>query len=283
MEYTIEHRTTYVYPDSVDQSYTVLHLAPRSDHNQFCTRFALDLAPRAKLYSYADRYGNDVHHFAILPPHSGLSITAHSNVVTLLPHDPRPPVAATRELLRADDTLPQLYDFLHESAYVQFSPELEAFAAEVEGPIEDVGGWVHAVSRHIHESFSYDTQSTTVRSTVGEALAQRSGVCQDYAHIMIGVLRQAGVPARYVSGYIFRGDSNVLGVEASHAWCEAYLPPYGWIGFDPTNDRIIDDHFVKIAFGRDYLDVSPVRGIYRGPKQSEMQVKVGMEVFGISQ
>ena len=87
------------------------------------------------------------------------------------------------------------------------------------------------------------------------------------------------IPARYVSGYIFGGDSRVLGAEASHAWCEAYLPPYGWVGFDPTNERLIDDHFVKVALGRDYRDVSPVRGVYRGSRLSEMSVNVAMDVL----
>ena len=96
---------------------------------------------------------------------------------------------------------------------------------------------------------------------------------------MIAVLRSARIPARYVSGYIFRGQSRVLGAEASHAWCEAYLPPYGWVGFDPTNDRLINDYFVKVAIGRDYRDVSPVRGVYRGSKHSEMSVNVAMDVL----
>jgi transglutaminase-like putative cysteine protease len=104
-------------------------------------------------------------------------------------------------------------------------------------------------------------------------------VCQDFAHLMIAVLRSAGIPARYVSGYIFGGDSRVLGAEASHAWCEAYLPPYGWVGFDPTNERLIDDHFVRVAIGRDYRDVSPVRGVYRGTRRSEMSVNVAMDLL----
>lgn len=96
---------------------------------------------------------------------------------------------------------------------------------------------------------------------------------------MIAVLRDAGIPARYVSGYIFRGESQILGAEASHAWCEAYLPPYGWVGFDPTNDLIVNDYFVKVAIGRDYRDVSPVRGVYRGSVRSEMHVNVAMNAL----
>ena len=283
MEYTIDHQTTYYYPDSVYESYTVLHLQPRSDQNQFCTRYVVDVSPRAKLHSYTDRYGNEVQHFAILPSHDTLSIVTHSNVVTLLEHDPPEPVEATRTLLENDLQLPRLYDFLHESAYVRFTSEIESFWHELESPGEYIGSWCRNISRHISQNFAYDTAATTVRSTVNEALERRAGVCQDFAHVMIAVLRSAGIPARYVSGYILSGDSNVLGADASHAWCEAYLPPCGWVGFDPTNDLIINDHFVKVAIGRDYKDVSPVRGVYRGSRHAEMSVNVAMDVLASAQ
>jgi transglutaminase-like putative cysteine protease len=283
MEYTIDHQTTYYYPDTVYESYTVLHLQPRSDQTQFCTRYVVDIAPRVKLHGYTDRYGNDVQHFAILPSHDTLSVTTHSSVVTMLTNAPLAPFEATRTLLENDTQLPRLYDFLHESAYVRFTPEIEVFWSELAAPGDRIGPWCMDVSKHVFETFRYDTDATTVRSTVKEALERRAGVCQDFAHVMIAVLRSAGVPARYVSGYLFRGDSHILGAEASHAWCEAYLPPYGWVGFDPTNNLLINDFFVKVAIGRDYRDVSPVRGIYRGSQHSEMSVNVAMDVLASAQ
>jgi transglutaminase-like putative cysteine protease len=279
MEYTIAHQTTYFYADSVDESYTVIHLQPRSDQHQFCTKYTVEVSPQARINSYADRFGNDVQHFAILPPHDALAITTRSNVVTMLEHDPPLPLEAFRSTLEADPKVERFYDFLHESPYVHFSDEVDVFRKEFDLPGQSLGAWCRHVMGHINASFSYDTDATTVRTTVREALAQRAGVCQDYAHVMIAVLRCAGIPARYVSGYIFRGESLVLGAEASHAWCEAYLPPYGWVGFDPTNDLLINDHFVKVAIGRDYRDVSPVRGVYRGSQQSEMCVNVAMDVL----
>jgi transglutaminase-like putative cysteine protease len=279
MEYTIQHETSYFYPETVYESYTVLHLQPRSDPNQFCTRYDLQISPRTKVQTYVDRFGNDVQHFAILPRHSSLAVTTHSNVITLLPAEPVEPVAATRPLLDADEQVDRFYDFLHESAYVQFTPELAEFWTELEGPGEKIGEWCSRVSQHIHRVFVYDGEATTVQTTVEGMLKARAGVCQDFAHLMIAVLRSAGIPARYVSGYIFGGDSRVLGAEASHAWCEAYLPPYGWVGFDPTNERLIDDHFVRVAIGRDYRDVSPVRGVYRGTRRSEMSVNVAMDLL----
>jgi transglutaminase-like putative cysteine protease len=285
MEYTIAHRTAYFYPEEVHESYTVMHLQPRSDALQFCSKFEVRLSPDARVSSYVDRFGNDVHHFAVLASHGALSITTTSHVVTLLPEDPPEPLQATRAGLEADPDVETMWDYLRESAYVQFTPELSAFWGELEAPGERIGLWCHRVSRHIKSRLAYDTSATNVRSTVREALAARAGVCQDFAHIMIAVLRSAQIPARYVSGYIFRGDSTstVLGAEASHGWCEAYLPPYGWIGFDPTNDRIVNDRFVRIAIGRDYRDVSPVRGVYRGSGHSEMSVNVGMELLQMAQ
>ncbi|GAC1568491.1 MAG: transglutaminase family protein [Vulcanimicrobiaceae bacterium] len=279
MEYVIDHQTTYYYSDMVDESYTIVHLQPRSDQHQFCTRYHLELSPTVRYQAYMDRYGNDVQHFAILPRHGSLSITAHSSVVTTRDRDPAEPAEATRALLEADAHVARYYDFVHPSAYVQFTPELDAFARDIEAPGDRIGAWCLEVAHRIHEAFVDDTDATTVRTTVAEALRARAGVCQDFAHIMIALLRNAKIPARYVSGYIFGGESRTLGAEASHAWCEAYLPPYGWVGFDPTNDRLINDYFVKVAIGRDYRDVSPIRGVYRGPKHSEMNVNVAMDVL----
>lgn len=283
MEYTIEHQTTYAYPEGVAESYTVVHLQPRSDQHQYCTRFVLELAPRVRYHSYTDRYGNDVQHFAIHPVHEKLTITTHSSVVTLADRMPVPPTDAKRTDLLGDAQVDRHYDFLHESAYVQFGPQIDAFRRELGSPGDAIGAWSRDLMHVIHTTFAYDTQATTVRTAVGEALEKRAGVCQDFAHVMIAALRSEGIPARYVSGYIFRGESQILGAEASHAWCEAYLPPYGWVGFDPTNDLLVNDFFVKIAIGRDYRDVSPVRGVYRGSRRSEMFVNVAMGSLQFSQ
>ncbi|HTV74005.1 MAG TPA: transglutaminase family protein [Candidatus Acidoferrales bacterium] len=282
MEFTIAHNTAYYYETPVKESYTVLHLQPRSDTNQFCTKYALRVSPVASIHRYVDRFANNVEHFEILPGHSSLSITATSLVVTTIPSPVAEPTAATRDLLDADPATPELYDYIHSSAFVQFTPELEQFLWELPSPGEHIGQWCLQVSHAIKAGFVYDKSATTVRSTIAESLRLRAGVCQDFTHIMIAVLRAAGIPARYVSGYIFGGD-RVLGAEASHAWCEAYLPPYGWFGIDPTNDRLIDDQFVKIAIGRDYGDVSPVRGVYKGSSEGLLSVNVEMEVLGSQQ
>lgn len=282
IEFTILHRTTYRYNELVHESYTIVHLQPRSDAMQYCTKYELTVAPRARVLSYADRFGNDVQHFSVLPDHDVLSVLARSQVVSMRPLEPAIPTPTTRAALDEDPSLPWLHDERRESLYVAFGPELRAFAGEVGRPEpgHDLVAWYLHAGHAIHTGFTYDKIATGVQTTVDESIRLRAGVCQDYAHVLIGLCRINGIPARYVSGYIFSGqDGSVLGAEASHAWCEAYLPPHGWVAFDPTNDTLIGQRFVKVATGRDYRDVSPVRGVYKGASRSTMSVNVAMEAL----
>ncbi len=280
MQFTILHQTTYRYPQKIHESYTICHLQPRSDQTQYCTKFELAIVPRVRLFAYQDRFGNDVHHFAYLPDHNVLSITARSNVATTSPALPEVPERVERAQLEADPALPLLYDFLHESPYVAFSSNLRDLAAGLGPPEDDLVAYYLRAGDAINRDFSYDKSATSVHATIDESIRLRGGVCQDFAHILVGLCRLAGIPARYVSGYIFSGqEGSILGADASHAWCEAYLPPHGWVGFDPTNAKLINDEFVKIAIGRDYRDVSPVRGVYKGASSATMSVNVGMEAL----
>lgn len=281
MEFTILHQTMYRYPEKIHESYTIVHLQPRSDSSQYCTKYDLNVAPRARIFSYADRYGNDVQHFAVLPDHDVLSVVARSTVMTVRSERAETPSPVRRSDLAADPALPWLYDELHESGYVVFGPGLRAFAAEVGEPGDgDLAAWFLHAGASIKAKFTYNKEATSVSTTIDDAIRLRAGVCQDYAHILIGLVRLAGIPARYVSGYLFSGQADaVLGADASHAWCEAYLPPHGWIGYDPTNDTLIDERFVRIATGRDYRDVSPVRGVYKGASRSTMSVNVAVEAL----
>jgi transglutaminase-like putative cysteine protease len=285
VEFTILHQTTYRYPGKIHESYSIVRLRPRSDSSQYCTKYELNVAPRARIFSYSDRFGNDVQHFAVLPDHDVLSIIARSSVITVRSPHPDVPSPVTKEQLATDPNVRWLYDELHESQYVVFGPQLKAFAAEVGDPGRDdlVAWYVHA-GTSISQKFTYDTGASSVQTTIDESIRARAGVCQDYAHILVALCRYYGIPARYVSGYIFSGqEGSVLGAEASHAWCEAYLGPHGWIGYDPTNDTLIDDRFARIAVGRDYRDVSPVRGVYKGVSRSSMSVNVAMEALAGTQ
>jgi transglutaminase-like putative cysteine protease len=285
VEFTILHQTTYRYPGKIHESYSIVHLRPRSDSSQYCTQYELNVAPRARVFSYTDRFGNDVQHFAVLPDHDVLSIIARSSVITVRSPKPDVPSPVTKDLLATDPNVRWLYDELHESQYVVFGPQLQAFAAEVGDPgRDDLVAWYLHAGMSISQKFTYDTGASSVQTTIDESIRARAGVCQDYAHILIALCRYYAIPARYVSGYIFSGqEGSVLGAEASHAWCEAYLGPHGWIGFDPTNETLIDDRFARIAVGRDYRDVSPVRGVYKGASRSSMSVNVAMEALAGTQ
>jgi transglutaminase-like putative cysteine protease len=285
VEFTILHQTTYRYPGKIHESYSIVRLRPRSDSSQYCTKYELNVAPRARIFSYSDRFGNDVAHFAVLPDHDVLSIIARSSVITVRPANPDAPAPVTKEQLASDPNVRWLYDELHESQYVVFGPELRAFAVEVGDPgRDDLVAWYLHAGTSIKQKFTYDTKATSVQTTIDESIRARAGVCQDYAHILVALCRFYGVPARYVSGYIFSGEEgSVLGAEASHAWCEAYMGPHGWVGYDPTNDTLIDDRFARIAVGRDYRDVSPVRGVYKGASRSSMSVNVAMEALAGNQ
>lgn len=285
MEFHVLHRTRYTYPARASQSYTVVTLQPRSDTEQYCTRFTIDVTPRVAVFGYADRYANDVHYFAVQPEHESLSVVTRSEVVTVRPPDPEPLAPVSREELAADPLLPWLYDFSHESRYVRYVDALDALIAAVDAPPGDAAAWFLAAGRTVHAAFTYDTTATTVSATVAETVRLRRGVCQDYAHVLVAMCRRSGIPARYVSGYIFSGQADaVLGAEASHAWVDAYLGERtGWVGYDPTNDCRIDDRFVKIAMGRDYADVTPVRGVYHGPSQSVLSVDVSVEALSAAQ
>jgi transglutaminase-like putative cysteine protease len=255
-----------------------------SDITQYCTGFDLTIEPSAQIFFYRDRFGNEAQHFSYLPNHDALKICARSTVVTARPASVTPPPPAYRDALAADVSLPELYDYLHESAYVRLGPALREFAAWLGAPGEDLSAYFIRAGEAINELFDYDREATGVHTIVDEAVELRRGVCQDFAHVMVALCRLHGIPARYVSGYIHtRSGDDVLGADASHAWCEAYLAPHGWVGFDPTNGRLINDEFVKIAVGRDYRDVSPVRGVYKGASRGTLSVNVAVEALTANQ
>lgn len=286
MRYRITHRTAYVYAVPVHESFNQVRLQPVSGQTQTCLAFDLTINPPATVITYRDYYGNAVHDFGVPYLHDHLSIEATSDVITF---------AAAAEPLagpRGDepDTSPRLHalmddarfadefaEYLGSSAYVALDPESgdlarSLVAAESEGTAY---AFVRRVGAYIRAHYTYQIGVTTVRSTVAEVIAGGSGVCQDFAHLFIALCRHAQLPARYVSGYL--GD--VTESEASHAWAEAYVPPWGWIGFDPTVGGPCTGRHVQVATGRDYADVAVVRGTYRGGGEAALSVSVRGEVL----
>ena len=276
MEYTVEHETIYKYPRSVTESYTVVHLQPRTNLRQYCTGYVLDVTPSSRVFSYVDRFGNDVQHFAIVPEHTELRIIARSQVVTMPANGNGPTRSVHKADLEADPRFAELAEFRGSTPYVRVDDTVAALAHDIAAPDDDLAAYFLAAGSFLHRNFAYRPGVTDVRTTVADVIAARAGVCQDFAHVLIALARSRGIPARYASGYIFRGIAGALGADASHAWAEAYLPPFGWVAFDPTNERLVDDGFVLVAVGRDYGDVSPTRGLYRGVEAATLSVAVAV-------
>jgi transglutaminase-like putative cysteine protease len=279
MFYAIRHFTRFRYSKQIWQSVMEVRMHPRSETAQRCFTFQLSVSPRARIFSHTDHNGNLIHHFDIPEPHRQLTIVADA-LVDVDPPAPLPeslgPDAWERldELIARDD----YWDMLMPSTFARSSPELEAFAEEC-GVSQRAGDPLQMLldlNTRLYNSLAYVRESTTVDSPIEHALVSRQGVCQDFAHIMISLVRNLHVPCRYVSGYLFHDgahlDRSTNG--ATHAWVEALLPDVGWVGFDPTNNLITGERHIRTATGRDYADVPPTVGTLKGSAKSEMHVRV---------
>jgi transglutaminase-like putative cysteine protease len=276
--YSILHKTRFRYSVPVSEHMTEVRMCPRSEGMQRCLQFELKTIPGATMHSYIDYYGNRVHHFGIPAQHRLLTITAEAIVVFTEP-------AALPDALGVDawaelDALTAVenyWDFMAPSQFARSTPLLDALAAELNLERRaDPLTLLRELTERMYNTFAYTPQSTSVDSLIDEALAARKGVCQDYAHIMIALLRRIRVPARYVSGYLFHRveDRDRSEQDATHAWVEALLPGLGWVGFDPTNNLVAGDRHIRAAVGRDYADVPPTRGVYKGNAESTLEVGV---------
>ena len=279
--YSIRHLTRFRYKEPVSESIMEVRMHPRSDHTQHCLSFSLSVSPRCRVFSYRDHYGNNVHHFDIPGDHDQLVIVAESLVEQHIPMDV--PAFLAPDAWQALDVLITEGDYaemLLPSTFVQQTPALLELASKLNVVRrDDPLMLVHELNKSLYEYFDYAPRSTRVDSPIDEAIASRQGVCQDFAHTMISLLRHVGIPARYVSGYLYRGreDRDRSLPDASHAWVEALLPHLGWVGIDPTNDLIAYNRHIRTAVGRDYADVPPTHGVYRGNTESELYVAVHVE------
>ena len=271
----VRHLTRYDYHGQVWDSFNEARLQPVSDTTQLCTRFLLRIEPNAEVREYPDFYANCVHYFDVKTPHERLEVEAESLVQTF--PDERGPLPATTPHSALQDTsiVENYFDFLHDSGFVSLEQEIwrESVDALPHG-ISDLWQDTLAIGAHIFRTFTYTPKFTTVNTKPAEVVRTRQGVCQDFAHVMLGICRTHGIPARYVSGYFFNPNRKPDEIEASHAWVEVYLPGYGWKGFDPTHNRVPDTRYVKVAVGRDYGDIRPVSGTFRGIGTRELVVEV---------
>ena len=279
--YSIRHLTRFRYKQPVSESIMETRMHPRSDNNQRCLSFSLSVSPRCRVFSYRDHYGNNVQHFDIPGEHDQLMIVAESLVEHhIQPEIPAFLAAEAWEALDAQITEGDYSEMLLPSTFARPTPALLELAGKLEVVRRDDPLMVvHQLNQRIFEYFDYVPRSTRVDSPIDEAIASRQGVCQDFAHTMISLLRHIGIPARYVSGYLFRGreDHDRSTPDASHAWVEVFLPHLNWVGVDPTNNLVAHSRHIRTAVGRDYADVPPTHGVFRGKADSELYVAVQVE------
>jgi transglutaminase-like putative cysteine protease len=285
MIYRVTHATTYDYSEPVALCHNLAHLTPRDDRRQQCLNSELLISPEPAVISTGrDFFGNATTFFAIQEPHQKLTVTA-MHVIRLLPAgvpDPVPemPWEQARDFVTRNQNGDHLEacQFVFDSIYVKTTAELAAYAAPSFPPGRNLLEAVLDVTRRIHADFRYDPKATSVATPLSEVFAAGRGVCQDFAHLQIGCLRSLGLAARYVSGYLATtapaGQGRLIGADASHAWLAVFCPGFGWIDVDPTNNQMVSDSHLALAWGRDYDDVSPIRGVILGGGQHAVAVAV---------
>jgi len=276
LKYRIRHITEYQYADRVSHCYNLAHMVPRTSLRQTCERSQIQVTPHPAFTSRREDYfGNQAFHFEIQRPHDKLVITSESDV------DVSPQRSALNldfgmtcnealQLLAAaadEDTL-LAREFLLDSPMVQANEALREYAHTSFSPDRPLLSAVSELTERIFNDFTYSPEATTVATPLSEVLETRKGVCQDFAHLQVGCLRSMGFPAKYVSGYIETlpppGQEKMVGSDASHAWISVYSPREGWFEFDPTNNQICGEQHIITAWGRDYFDVTPLRGVIFG-------------------
>ena len=273
----IEHLTHYHYPDSVSESFAELRLCPPTTSHQTLKQRTLQLTPSATFESYFDHYSNQVDFFSIAPRHKEMKIISKCEVeVSAQSHDSEALIVS--EAQRHFENLKSDYfDFLAPTHLVPLGKPFQRYIKKWLPPTKPLGQAIFDFNLFIYEQFRYQSGVTDIQTNAIQIAKTKQGVCQDFAHFMLAVLRSAQIPARYVSGYIESASSSqpdLVGAEASHAWVEVLMPDQTWKGYDPTNGIFIVDRHIKLAVGRDYTDIAPFRGTYHGAPSPHPIVKV---------
>lgn len=278
MKYRIEHTNTFYYENFVDQSMNHIRLKPRSDECQRVLAYHTEIIPNSMTKEHIDLWGNHVETFFIPEKHEHLTVKTTSTVSIQ-----KSPFI---RMIQYSDEMRNIFHselfHSHYLAYLNETPYTFLYKEQISEIIQAVGDSLNPVRfaldllAYVNQSMIYDTTATQVGTKAYESWPVRAGVCQDFAHVMIGVLRSQGIPARYVSGYLYVGeDSALIGDAATHAWVEVMIPGIGWVGLDPTNNVEALEQHIRIGTGRDYADVSPLQGVYRGGSQN-LDVKVSV-------
>ena len=287
MKYRIKHITHYTYNSPVSSCYNMAHLIPRDNYRQACLKAEIDVSPMAaSIHHQFDFFGNNLTYFTVQQPHNSLTVTAESEI------DVKP------SGLSMDNAFPMPWEnvkphvmssthdndidarqYLLESPFVSVNSSIQQYASVSFEPGRPVLEAVHDLMGRIHVDFDYDPGFTTIATPLEMVFEHRKGVCQDFAHLAIACLISQGIPSRYVSGYLETipppGQTRLQGADATHAWFSVYVPNYGWVDFDPTNNQIPMERHITTAWGRDYGDVTPLKGvIFGGGEKHKLDVSV---------
>jgi transglutaminase-like putative cysteine protease len=261
MRLQIEHISTFSYDQPISEAYTEMRLRPLDAGGQRCLSFALTPQPREEVRQYVDRFGNGVHHFDVMGSHRQLVVTATSQVITPEAYQPEAePLGLLEE-----------FDYCRPTEYTPPSAAVAAFAAAHAVPGDPLASAL-ALAAAVHGALKYEKGVTDVQTNAEQALALGRGVCQDFTHVMLAACRSLDLAARYVSGYLYNNGHTA----ASHAWVDVHVPGPGWVSLDPTHNRQQTGQYVRVAIGRDYADVPPTRGIFKGTAKETLEVKVSV-------
>lgn len=279
----VKHHTTINYSEPISNSQNELHMSPIDTGLQRVLSHRLSVTPDAEIGTHRDHFGNTVAHFNLLEPHDHMEITAVSevettNAISCGPEsepDPRPYQERWLEFLQWSPGVPELKEY----GSIEIPRILSMDMDDIE-----FGHGLYEMACYFYNTFRFDPDVTHVHSSPKELFDHGGGVCQDMAHAMIGVLRQMGIPSRYVSGYVFdpaQDDmgEHVRGAAATHAWVQAWHEDYGWMGVDPTNEKLVDWQYVRTAIGRDYFDVPPNRGVFNGAADQTVDIAVYIDLI----
>lgn len=274
-KFHITHTTSYLYQEPINDSANQIMLYPIEDQHQEVIEHQLKITDNPLIETYKDYYDNTVGSFTNPGVHSALVIDSQLTVITypqLLPEDFTPQKQQWDELQKLRYQLPYI-NFLLPQQFKSLPEVLQITKREQvleQTPLQ----LAKALSNYVYQNFEYKAGVTTVETTIDEVWELQSGVCQDFAHLLLVMLRLVNIPARYVSGYICPNKNGMRGEGATHAWVEAYIPFYGWLGLDPTNNILVEDKHVRLAVGRNFSDCSPVKGTYKGNARHQLEVKV---------
>lgn len=278
MKYEVLQRSHYKYSLPVKQSINQCIFMPLTTSNQKLIAYEQNISPNAESSSHQDYWGNEVNTFYIWEPHHELIVETRS-ILELSYANPFIELTEVIEKKMTSISFRQQFaEYLMPTTYTSLSKDIiESITNTLDAKHTDAYSFVHRLNKFIYEDFAYVPGSTHVKTVASEAYEKRSGVCQDFSHVMLAICRSQGIPARYVSGYIYGGeDAAMRGDSQTHAWVDVYFPNYGWVGFDPTNNRMALNQHICVATGRDYADITPLKGVYIGSGMQELNVSISV-------